>query len=327
MPQTPSQEQINALLQEARRSASAVQVSADATNVSAFDLRQSKQISESGTRGVSAIQEAFARRLTESFSSYLHAAFEAKLASVEQKSLADFAKELQSPAYLASIRFPSLGASALLLVDLPLALQMLDLMLGGDGKEQGERRDLTDIEQEIFESAGRLLCEELRLAWQPALDTEIRFEARVQIDGCASLMPASEKLMLTAFDITLAENTGKLTLAIPGAVSTALTREAAPALVPSVPANSQKNRARLQELLGNCAFDTELTLPPSPVSVREVFDLQPGSIVVLGVRASEPIQLNVAGKNMFTAVPVGCGSQRGAQIERVLSIAPEKNGK
>lgn len=327
MSETPSREQISVLLQEARRSASAVQLTEKSQNASAFDLRQSRQMSESETRAISALQESFARNVNDSLGSYLRTAVEMKLASVEQKSFSEFAKGLQEPTYLASVRLPLLGASALMQIDLPLVLQMLDLMLGGNGKEQAETRDLTEIEEEIFESAARIFCDELRFAWQPVLETEVRFDRRVKQSQFLSLMPGSERILLTSFELTLGENQGKLALAFPASVSTALIRDAVMQPAHSEPANSQRNQGRLREVLANCRFDTELTLPPSPVSVREVFALQPGSIVVLNVRASEPIHLNVAGKKMFLAVPVGCGSQRGAQIERVLSIAPDKENK
>lgn len=327
MSETPSQEQISALLQEARRSASAVQLTEKSQNASAFDLRQSRQMSESETRAISALQESFARNVNDSLGSYLRTAVEMKLASVGQKSFAEFSKDFQEPTYFASMRLLSLGASALMQIDLPLVLQMLDLMLGGDGKEQAEARDLTEIEEDIFESAARIFCDELRSAWHSVLETEVRFDRRVKQAQFLSLMPGSEKILLTSFELTLGENQGKLALAFPASVSTALIRDAVVEPAYSEPANSQRNQGRLREVLANCRFDTELTLPSSPVSVREVFALQPGSIVVLNVRASEPIQLNVAGKKMFLAVPVGCGSQRGAQIERVLSIAPENENK
>lgn len=327
MAETPSQEQISALLEEARRSASAVQLKDKGQNASAFDLRQSKQMSENENRGISALQESFARQINDSLGSYLRTAVEMKLASLEQKTLSAFTKDLQEPTYLAALRFPSLNTHALLRIDVPLVFQMLDLMLGGDGKQQMDVRDFTEIEEEIFESAVRVLCDELRSAWQPVLETDARFDRRINLAQSASLMPASEKLLLTTFDVSLAENQGKLTLAFPAAVSTALTRDLAIEPLRSQPTNSQKNRARLQEVVANCGFDTDLMLPPSSVSVREIFALKPGSIVVLNVRAAEPIHLNVAGKNMFLAVPVGCGSQRGAQIERILSITPDKEGK
>ncbi|HUJ81307.1 MAG TPA: flagellar motor switch protein FliM [Candidatus Acidoferrales bacterium] len=327
MAETPSQEQISALMQEAKRSASAVQLNDKAQAASAFDLRQSRQMSESETRGITALQESFARQINDSLGSYLRAPVEMKLVTVEQKTLSTFTKDLQEPAYVAALRFPSLNADALLQIGMPLVFQTLDLMFGGDGKQQMVVRELTVIEEEIFESAIRVLCDELRSAWQPVLATEIRFDRRVKLSQIASLMPASEKLLLTAFDVTIAENQGKLAFAFPAAVATALTRDLAVEPERSEPVNSQKNRARLQELLANCSFEAELMLPPSSVSVREIFGLKQGSIIVLNVRATEPIQLNVAGKNMFLAMPVGCGAQRGAEIERILTIAPDKERK
>ncbi|HXX44767.1 MAG TPA: flagellar motor switch protein FliM [Candidatus Acidoferrales bacterium] len=327
MAETPSQEQISALMQEAKRSASAVQLKEKVQSASAFDLKQSKQLSEGETRAISTLQEAFARQINDSLASYLRAPVEMKLAALAQKTLSAFATEMQEPAYVASIRFTSPNAQALLQIDIPLVFQILDLMFGGEGKQQIDVRDLTEIEEEIFESAVRLFCDELRSAWQSAVATEIRFDRRVKLSQTVSVMPASEKLLFTTFDLTIAENQGKLTFAFPAAVSTALTRDLAAETERTQPENSQKNRARLQEVLANCVFDTELTLPPSAVSVREIFGLKQGSIVVLNIRATEPIHLNVAGKNMFLATPVGCGAQRGAQIERILSIAPEKERK
>lgn len=327
MAETPSQEQISALVKEAKRSASAVQLTEKAQTASPFDLTQSKQLSEADTRAVRTLHEAFARQINDSLGSYLRAPVEMKLATVEQKTLPAFTKDLQEPAYVAVIRFPALNALALIQLDMPLVFQMLDLMFGGDGKQQIDVRDMTEIEEEIFESAVRLLCEELRTAWQPVLSTEIRFDRRAKLDQLESLISANDKLLIASFEMTLAENQNKLAFALPGAVSAALTRDLAVEPERPAPANSQKNRAQLQEVLANCSFDTELMLPPSSVSVREIFGLKPGSIVVLNVRATEPIHLNVAGKNMFLAMPVGCGPLRGAQIERILSIAPEKDGK
>lgn len=324
MGETPGSDQISEFLQEARRSVSAVQASDRNQKASPLDLRQSRQVSESHMRGISSLQESFARRINESLSAYLRAAIDMKFASMEQKSFSEFLKALAEPAYVASMRIPTLSACALMHIDLPLVFQMLDLLLGGDGKEQASARDLTEIEEEIFESVTRIFCDELRSAWQPVLETDIRFDRRIQLTRLLSPMSASEKLLLANFDVTLAENQGKLILAFPAAVTTALIRDIAVEPAYAEPTNSQKNRARLQELVANCRFDAELMLPPSSISVRELFALQPGSIVVLNVRASEPIHLNVAGKHIFLAVPVGCGSQRGAQIEKLLSIAPDK---
>lgn len=327
MPEIATSNEINALLAEARQSVSAVQVGDQGQNAAAFDLRQSKPISDGKIRGVSQLQESFARKLNESLSSYLRTSVEVKLTSVELASISGFMKDLADPIYLAALRLPGLDSSVLLYVELPLVFQIVDLMLGGDGKEPPAERDLTDIEEEIFESAGRLLCEELRAAWKPVFDTEIRFDRRQRKNQINSLIPVSERLLLTNFEITLNETQFKFTLALPGAVSTALLRNIVTEPVLVEPKNSQKNRARIQQLLGNCEFDTELMLPPSTVFVRDLYSLQPGGIIVLNIRATDPIHLKVAGKDLFLARPVSCGPQRGAQIEKLLSIAPPKEKK
>jgi flagellar motor switch protein FliM len=326
-----NQQQIGALLQKARTSTSAVKAPVGANEQEqkaiSFDVRQSMQLSPSQTRGITAVQETFARGLGDAMSAYLRSGFEAKLASVEQISYSEFLKRLPDLTYLASLRIPSLGACALLQADVPLILQIVDMLLGGTGKEQAEARDLTEIEEDVFESVTQLLCRELRAAWSSVPEVNFEFDERHKEARSVRLMPTSEKVLSVTFNITLAEVESKLTLGFPSALSAALLRETSVQTTFAEPSNSQKDRARIQELLLNSRFEAELMLPPSPVSVREVFKLQPGNVVVLEVRANEPIHFNVAGKQMFLAVPVGCGSQRGAQIEKVLSIVPDKDGK
>ena len=71
----------------------------------------------------------------------------------------------------------------------------------------------------------------------------------------------------------------------------------------------------------DCPFQTQLQLPPTPVTVRELLRLEPGSVLMLRHRAQAPGILRVAGKDLFAAYPVRSGSARGAQIERRMSIA------
>jgi flagellar motor switch protein FliM len=326
-----NEQQLGALLQKARTSTSAVNSPTNANGedqkATAFDLRQSMQLSPGQTKNITAIQDSFARGLGDALSAYLRAGFEAKLASLEQISYAEFMKRLPDLAYLASLRIPSLGAPALLHPDISLVLQIVDMLLGGSGKEQAEARELTEIEEDVFESVAQVLCRELTSAWKSVPGINFEFGERQKETLSLRLIPASEKMLSVTFDITLAEVQSKLMIGFPSVLSAALLREAPTQMPYSEPSNSQKDRARLQELLLNSQFKTELTLPLSPVSVRDVFNLKPGSVLVLEIRATEPIHFNVAGKNLFLAAPVGCGSQRGAQIEKLLSIIPEKDGR
>jgi flagellar motor switch protein FliM len=327
MNQVLSPEMIGDLLQKARDSASAVKAGEEAQQAAAADLRQSRQLSPSQTKSVSALQEVYARRIDNALSAYLRTGVETKLASVEQISYSEFLSRLAAPTYLASFRIPNLETCGLMQIDLPLVFQILDLMLGGFGKSEMDVRDLTEIEVEIFQSVGHMLCNEMKFAWQPVLEVDCEFERRHRETQSLNLLPASEKVLSLSFDVTVAESQAKMTLAFPSAVSTVVFRELSVQMAVAEPVNSQKNQARIRELLLDSRFDSELVLPPGTISVRDIFTLQPGSTVVLQARASEPIHLNVAGKNMFLATPVRCGARRAAQVHKILSIAPEKERK
>ena len=65
----------------------------------------------------------------------------------------------------------------------------------------------------------------------------------------------------------------------------------------------------------------------STVSVRQLYELQPGNVVLLKVRSNELLPVSIAGQTMFLATPARCGSKRGAQIQKILSIVPANEEK
>jgi flagellar motor switch protein FliM len=327
MEQVLTQEQIGAFLLKARKSASAVRSEALDQKTSSFDLRQSRQLSPNQTRGISVLHEAWARRIDAALSAYLRVSCTVKLAAVEQIPCSEFLGRFPEPTYLASFRIASLDACALMQMDLPLVFQILDLTLGGFGTDATDARDLTELEEEIFESITQILCQELGSAWNSVLDLDFKFGRRRRQASSARLIPPSEKVLSVNFEVTVGESQGKLNLAFPSVISTALSRALLAQAADSEPDDSQRNRVHLQELMLNSRFETELVLPTGTVAVREVYSLKPGSVVVLQARTSDAIHLKVAGKKMFLATPVGCGSRRGAQIQKVLSIAPDQGGK
>ena len=291
-----------------------------------FDVQQSAALSAAQVSSISAVLEAFARQLSQSLAGLLRASAEVKFVSVEPLPWGEFLAHLPELTFLASLRTPFAEACAILQTDLSAALSMVDLVLGGSGKDQTEMRDLTEIENEIFESVTRNICYELQAAWLPILDLNLQLDRRLPQAQASGLMPASEKTLVLSFEIHLQDVQGQMKVALPAVVCVALLRKLTVQPIVSEPVTSQKSRSRLQEHLLNSSFRMELTLPLSPVSVRELLRLEPGGVLRLKPRASEPICLGVAGRNMFLASPVRCGSQRGAQVKKVLSIVP-KQGK
>jgi flagellar motor switch protein FliM len=317
-------DQIGALREKARGKTWAVRPPEESASVSPFDPRQSGQLSPEQTRGLETLHKNCALKMADALGTLLRTSLEVNLAAIEQGSYTEFVERVAEPAYLLSFR-SALGACAALQIDLSLVFPFLDLILGGSGGDAIETRDLTEIEQELLEPACHAIGRSLQEGWQPLLKATLAFDRRLQKSETSPLLSAGGKLLLVSFDVRLQEKQSRLLLALPGVIATALLRGLAPQDT-APPAGLPQDRGRLQEQLLNSRFATELLLPRSTVSVRQLYGLQPGDVLTLQVRSNELLPVHIAGRHMFLASPARCGSQRGAQVQKVLSVIPENKG-
>jgi len=313
--------ELGALRNKARLKTSAVRPPGEAPAV-AFDPRQVGQPSPTQLLGLETLHKGCAQGLGSKLSTLLRTSVEVEFASVEQISGADFLQKLPEAAYLASLG-DALGSTALLQLDLALIFPILDRLLGGTGEQNAPARDLTEIEQEIFAPVSHAMVEALRQGWEPVLKIDGPGAQRVARSEAAALLSPTDKVLAVSLQLRLQETAGRLLLAFPSVISAALLRKLAPQEAPSKP-SLPRDSSRLREQLLEGRFEAELLLPRSTVSIRQLCGLQPGDVVALNASAHEPLAVLIAGREMFLAAPVRCASRRGAQVQRVLSIAPPK---
>ena len=317
--------ELGSLREKARARTSAVRAPGEAAAATAFDPRQVGQPSEAQLHGLETLHQSCAQKISAVLGAALRVSVEVEPVPVEQISGAELAEKLPVATYLATWG-SALGASALLQLDLSLVFPLLDRLLGGTGQEAPEARDLTEIEQEIFAPLCGSLARALRAAWEPAVKLEGSGPQPVPRSEAAALLPPAEQLLAVPFQLRLPEETqGRLLLAFPAAIAAALLRQFIPPDVPPAP-RIPRDSSRLREQLLAGRFEAELRLPRSTVSIRQLCGLQPGDVVTLPVRADELLPVLVAGREMFLASPVRCGTKRGAQVQQVLSIVPKKEG-
>jgi flagellar motor switch protein FliM len=318
-----NQEEIDALFRKAQGKAAAPanEPAAPARQITVRDIRQASQLGKEHVRAVSMLHDSFARNLTHNLGAYLRGVFEVNLVSVEQLSYAEFLQRIPEITYFASINLQPADALAAMQVDLPLACPIIDLMLGGHGKSERGIREITEIEEQILESVVRIICRDMQVSWQPLLDLEFNFDQRQQQAQILQLMPPNEKVLALSFEIRMPDVRGMLNFAFPAVISNALLRRLSKQWSYRRRRNMDQTAAQLRTQLLDCSFQAQLELPPTPVMVKEILQLQPGSVLMLRHRAQAPGILRVAGKELFMAYPVRSGSTRGAQIETRLSIA------
>lgn len=320
MRKTLDQSEIDALFNSAKGAAKARQ---PARKIVSCDLRLASRITAAQVAAVTSLHESFARRLSGSLGAHLRVAFDMHLVSAEQLTYHEFTGRLPDLTYFASLHVMPIDARAAIQCDLPLAYPIIEVVLGGSGTETIELRDLTEIEEQILETVARLIVQELRNSWAPVLELDFQFEQRQRGAQVQNMMVSEDKILCLSFEAAIAGTIGSLAIVLPAVVANALLRRlcAQTAYTRRIP--SRESRRRVRERLLDSRFSTNLSLPPSPIPVRQLIDLEPGHVLMLPRSAREPIHLNVAGKPMFLAYPVRQGARRSAKIEKRLTVLPQ----
>lgn len=320
MPKTLDEEEIDALFKKAQASKN-VPSRGPSKKVIPCDLRRTNQLRADQIVAVTELHESFARRVSSSLGAHLRVAIEINLVSVEQLTYREFLGRLQDLTYLASLRVMPIDARAAIQLDIALTYPIIDVVLGGSGLESIDLRDLTEIEEQILETVVRLMIHELQSIWAPVLDLEFQCEERQRSMQMQNTMLLEEKTLCLSFETRLADASGTIALIFPAVISNALLRKLSAKWSYSERLPSRDSRRRVRERLNESRFMADLSLPNSPLSIRQLINLEPGQVLALPKSSLEPIHLNIAGKPMFLAYPVRQGARRCARIEKRVTIA------
>lgn len=124
------------------------------TTVTPVDFRRPSRINRDAVVVFETAHDAFVRRLTSAWANSTQSVIEIEHLATEQLSVDDYVKTLPTPTALASVRVAPLSATALLDLDLSLALLLVERLLGGvgDPADTVVPRRPTDLEASLIAS-------------------------------------------------------------------------------------------------------------------------------------------------------------------------------
>jgi flagellar motor switch protein FliM len=311
---TLKQDEIDALFEAARSSASESVKTEVRARVVPYSFSSAGQISNEQLRAISMLNDLFARNLTHNLAAWLRTRFQVNLVSAEQIPFNEFLLRIPEINYVASVRLEPLGAVSVLQLDLALAPPIVDLLLGGDGKD-GPLRELTDIEESILGSVVEIICRELTSAWQP-VGLNFQFERRQMQTQVARLLSVTEKTLCLSFEIRMPHSSGMLNLAFPAVVANTVLRRLTTDW--GRRSHSGNARSRMSATIRRVKFGCSLQLPTVRVGARDLENLQPGTVLRLGLPANTLPVWRVAGQQLQEATAIRQGPLRAARIERAM---------
>src|ERR1035437_4277778 len=313
MEKTLKQDEIDALFQAARSTMPEAAHSEVRARVVPYNFATAGQISTEQLRAISMLNDLFARNLTHNLAAWLRTRFQVNLVSAEQIPFNEFLLRIPEISYVASVRLEPLGALSVLQLDLALAPPIIDLLLGGEGRD-GPLRELTDIEESILASVVEIICRELTAAWQP-VGLSFNFERRQMQTQVARIMSVTEKTLCLSFEIRMPHSSGLLNLAFPAVVANTILRR-----LTSDQGRGDRHagetRARIEATARRIRFGGALQLPTVRLAASAIESLEPGTVLRLDLPANTLAEWRVGGQMLAQAQAVRQGAHRAARIER-----------
>ena len=306
------QDEIDALFEAARASAPDAGPAEVKARVVPYNFASAGQISTDQLRAISMLNDLFARNLTHNLAAWLRTRFQVNLVSAEQITFNEFLLRIPEISYVASVRLEPLGALSVLQLDLALAPPIIDLLLGGDGRE-GPLRELTDIEEAILGSVVEIICRELTAAWQPVC-LSFNFERRQMQTQAARVISVNEKTLCLSFEIRMPHSSGLLNLAFPAVVANTILRR-----LTSDWGRRRRHapeiRARMETSVRRLRFGATLQLPSVRVSAGSMENLAPGDVLRLDLPANVAPEWRIGGQLLSRAQAIRQGPHRAARLE------------
>ncbi len=310
------QDEIDALFEAARTSIPEASRPEVRARVVPYNFSSAGQISTDQLRAISMLNDLFARNLTHNLAAWLRTRFQVNLVSAEQIQFNEFVLRIPEISYVASVRLEPLGALSVLQLDLALAPPVIDLLLGGDGKD-GPLRELTDIEESILGSVVEIICRELTVAWQP-VGLSFNFERRQMQTQVARIMSVTEKTLCLSFEIRMPHSAGLLNLAFPAVVANTILRR-----LTSDWSRRRRHggetRERMEAAARRIHFGGSLQLPTFRLAASAIESLEPGTILRFDLPANTSPEWRVGGQALSQAQAIRQGPHRAARIERAFN--------
>lgn len=289
---------------------------AAANGVHDFDFRRPTKFSREHVRALEIVQETFARQLGTVLSTTLRAVSQVTVASVDQLPFDDYISSSPNPSLLTILTLEPLAGAGILQVPLPLAMSVLDRLLGGNGTGPYPARPLTDIEEGLIVEVLERCLGELSSAFESLVDLQPEIDHLESNPQFVQVAAPSDMVVVVVFDTRIGGQEGQLSLCIPFA-------SLQPCLE-AVTGHSLVGERRFEDLeRAATAMDHAMQTVPVDVSVRfapvtltseEVVELRVGDVLPLNHPADEPLTLLAGGVTILPAVAGRKGKRLACRI-------------
>jgi len=297
-----SQEEIDALLEVVDDSEETSSIKQDSREIMLYDFKRPNRVSKEQLRSIKSIHDKLARNLASQISTVLRTIIEIELQSVDQMTYGEFLMSIPSPTSFNIFSLKPLDGDAVLELNPSIVFPMLDRLLGGDGKVYNVDRELTDIELNLLDAILRMIMQKLKESWENVMDFSPSIEAKESSANVVQIVAQNEIVIIVVLEITIGESSGMINIAYPVIFLESVLSKMSNRDIIISESNSKKSKNKeLKELVKRADIEAEVILGETTLSLKEILDLEKGSIIRLDREVSDIVTISVNKKDIFKA--------------------------
>ncbi len=279
-----------------------------------YDFRRPDKLSKDQLRTLHMLHETCARLASSSLAGFLRTPIQIELISVEQVPYEEYLRSINQSVF-SILSLAPLSGQAVMEVEFGLVFSMLDRMLGGPGKGIN-RTSLSDIEKPLVTQLVEKMLGALKSAWEGIVIVNPRIEGTETSSQFVQIAPPTDIAVMILFEVKLGEQRGAMSLCIPYLVLKPITAKLA-AQKWATATSRKKNAANRRQMaihIQRSELECRVELGKTNFAIGDFLSLEPGDIIRLDQKQSEPVSVHIKNHKKFLATPIKSGKHFAVQI-------------
>ena len=281
-----------------------------------YDLTNQDRVIRGRMPTLDIIYERFIRLYRLSLSNALRKIATISIISTDLLKFGEFVNTLPIPSCMCIMRFESLRGPALLVFESKLTYSLVDSFFGGTDRPytKVEGKEFTRIELSIMRKVIDLAVKDLEEAWAPVHKAEIAFlrtEVNPQFVG---VVPPSDVVISTTFEVELENASGIITLVIPYSTIEPIKNKLNASFQNESDRVDKEWTAKVEEHLMNSEANVLVNVGNASITVGDLVNLNVGDIIPLTQDADGELDVLVEGVPKFKCF---FGTSRGNRAVKI----------
>jgi len=291
------------------------------SEIQPYDLTNQDRVIRGRMPTLDIIYERFIRLFRMSLSNSLRKIASISIISTDLLKFGEFVNTLPIPSCMCIMRFESLRGPALLVFESKLAYALVDSYFGGTDRPYTkiEGKEFTRIELSIMEKVMDLALTDLEEAWTPVHKTDIsyvRTEVNPQFVG---VVPPSDIIISTTFEIELENASGTIALVIPYSTLEPIKNKLNQSFQTESERGDKVWTAMMEEHIRHANANVIVNLGETTITVGDLVNLNVGDVIPLNQDTDAELDLCVEGVAKFKCHFGVSRGNRAIQITKPLT--------